>query len=84
MYTRYKSKKGLKNYILATYWNLSKENPVIWILFFSKCGEFGPFFFSMKTPLHRSESFFSGRNWAKNLPTTKKHGDIYPMLGPSF
>jgi hypothetical protein len=44
MYTRYKSKKGFKKYILATYWNLSKENLVIWN-FFSKYGDFGPFFF---------------------------------------
>jgi hypothetical protein len=74
MYTRYKSKKGFKKYILATYWNLSKENLVIWKFFFSKYGEFGPFF-SMKTPLHRSDSLFSGRNLAKNLPK-KKHGDF--------
>jgi hypothetical protein len=44
MYTRYKSKKGIKKYIFATNWNLSKENLVIWNFFFPKYGEFGPFF----------------------------------------
>jgi hypothetical protein len=77
MYTRYESEKGFLKYILATYWNLSKENLVIWNFFFK-------IFFSIKTPLHTSEAFFSGRNLAKNLPTTKKHGDSCPMLGPSF
>jgi len=82
MYTRYKSKKGLKIYILATYWNLPKGNLVIWILFFSKCGEFGPFFFFHENSFAYVRIIFFRSKLGKEFANNKKAGGYLPNAGP--